>query len=116
MGVFKKKPGGTVVGNIVRTGANKMSGGILGNGAGMLPVRTSQAVQTATANQKSGEAAKQLVQDTLIAQPVIKSAIISGMWDKYKTYIIAVVILLLIGAFFLLKSRPRNKYSTTFKR
>lgn len=36
--VFKKKPGGTVVGNLIRLAANKATGGILGTGANRLPV------------------------------------------------------------------------------
>lgn len=43
MGLFKKKPGGTLIGNLLRMGANKASGGILGNGANMLPAMPSQA-------------------------------------------------------------------------
>ena len=38
--VFKKKPGGTVVGNLIRLAANKATGGILGTGANRLPVST----------------------------------------------------------------------------
>lgn len=36
--VFKKKPGGTVIGNLIRVAANKATGGILGTGANRLPV------------------------------------------------------------------------------
>lgn len=34
--VFKKKPGGTMVGNLLRTTANRASGGVLGNGASII--------------------------------------------------------------------------------
>lgn len=34
--VFKKKPGGTMLGNLVRGAANKATGGVLGNGAGII--------------------------------------------------------------------------------
>lgn len=40
---FKKKPGGTAVGNLIRLAANKATGGILGTGANRLPVVTSTA-------------------------------------------------------------------------
>lgn len=36
--VFKKKPGGTAIGNLIRLAANKATGGILGTGANRLPV------------------------------------------------------------------------------
>lgn len=38
--VFKKKPGGTAIGNLIRLAANKATGGILGTGANRLPVNT----------------------------------------------------------------------------
>ncbi len=38
--VFKKKEGGTAVGNIIRIAANKATGGIIGTGANRLPVQT----------------------------------------------------------------------------
>ena len=34
--VFKKKPGGTMLGNLIRTTANKATGGVLGNGASII--------------------------------------------------------------------------------
>lgn len=34
--IFKKKPGGTVVGNLIRGVVNKASSGVLGTGAGMI--------------------------------------------------------------------------------
>lgn len=34
--LFKRKPGGTFVGNLLRGAANKASGGVLGNGAMMI--------------------------------------------------------------------------------
>jgi len=49
MGLFKKKPGGTLIGNLIRKGANYASGGILGNGANRLPVgSTSPAADVST--------------------------------------------------------------------
>jgi len=38
MGLFSKKPGGTFFGNLLRIGANKLTGGVLGNGANMIPL------------------------------------------------------------------------------
>ena len=41
--LFKRKEGGTLVGNIIRTTANSKTGGLLGNGAMMLkPGQTAQ--------------------------------------------------------------------------
>jgi hypothetical protein len=38
--LFKKKPGGTVFGNMLRGVAKTATGGILGNGANMIPLGT----------------------------------------------------------------------------
>jgi hypothetical protein len=35
-GLFKRKPGGTMLGNLIRGAANKASGGVLGNGSMMI--------------------------------------------------------------------------------
>lgn len=45
--LFKRKPGGTFVGNLIRGAANKFSGGLLGNGAMMIkPDETPQQADT----------------------------------------------------------------------
>ncbi|AXH78170.1 MAG: structural protein [Bacteriophage sp.] len=55
--IFKKKPGGTFFGNLIRAGVSKVSGGILGSGANRLPlVEGAQQQQT---NQNIQENASQ---------------------------------------------------------
>lgn len=42
---LKRKPGGTIVGNFLRGASNQLSGGILGNGAALLPPKVSDPMQ-----------------------------------------------------------------------
>lgn len=42
MGLFKKKPGGTFFGNLLRAGSNKVSGGVLGTGANRIEIGQTQ--------------------------------------------------------------------------
>jgi hypothetical protein len=37
-GIFKKKPGGTLFGNLLRSGASMATGGLLGSGKNMIPL------------------------------------------------------------------------------
>lgn len=53
MGLFKKKPGGTFFGNLLRMGANKVSGGLLGTGANMLPAVPASAQSQVEAMQQN---------------------------------------------------------------
>lgn len=51
MGLFSKKPGGTFFGNLLRAGASKATGGVLGTGANQIPLG-----QTKTNAQLAAEA------------------------------------------------------------
>lgn len=55
--LFKKKPGGTLVGNLIRLGVNKATGGILGTGANRLPA--------SPATTQAGETYKTPIQETV---------------------------------------------------
>jgi hypothetical protein len=59
--VFKKKPGGTAIGNLIRLGVNKASGGILGTGANRLPIITSSTPIAETVAKSTDAAIKQSV-------------------------------------------------------
>lgn len=77
---FKKKPGGTVVGNLIRLAANKATGGILGTGANRLPVATVDTAKgpapawfgenVAPANQKSIQETVQSSTNAAVQQAV----------------------------------------------
>lgn len=45
--IFKKKPGGTLFGNLLRIGAKSVSGGLLGNGANMIPLEEGASIKDA---------------------------------------------------------------------
>lgn len=67
MGLFKRKPGGTVFGNILRGVVRTATGGLLGNGMLMLPAGSAGAPTTVpntlpdqVANLMSGQSAAQL--------------------------------------------------------
>lgn len=56
--MFKKKPGGTFFGNLVRGTASKYTGGILGNGKHMVPLQGDDApTQTQEIGRLTGETA-----------------------------------------------------------
>lgn len=92
MGIFKKKPGGTFLGNVIRGAANKFSGGILGNGAMLSKDANNGLPSTPLFNM---DAVKGGVFDALGSavdkSPEVKTAIVHGVWAKYKFYILGAV-------------------------
>lgn len=98
MGIFKSKPGGTFLGNLIRGVANKASGGILGNGV-MLAASQAQADAATAASvslQQKQDAinvttanARMVVGSAVAGNPEVKSMLIAGFWAKYKQYVIA---------------------------
>lgn len=62
--IFKKKVGGTLVGNLIRIGANKLTNGILGNGAGILQPPVISPI-TPTLNPSSDALAQKARQDLI---------------------------------------------------
>lgn len=55
--LFKRKEGGTIVGNLLRGAVHQVSGGLLGNGALMLKPGQSTAANNANAAKAAGAAA-----------------------------------------------------------
>lgn len=113
MGIFKKKPGGTFMGNIIRGAANKFSGGVLGNGAGLMQADSQQ--HTPIVNM---DAIKGNVFDALGGavdkSPTVKKALVEGVWSKYKFYILgAVATIVAITAFLVTR---KKKYSAPKRR
>jgi hypothetical protein len=49
--IMKKKPGGTLVGNLVRGVANNLSGGVIGSGVNRLPTEVSNGANLTAQNQ-----------------------------------------------------------------
>ena len=92
MGLFKKKAGGTLFGNLLRVASNKASGGIFGRGGNMIPVG-GQSNQQTVLNTASGvgaavEAYKSGVkQSTPVEEAIDKGAIMQ--WLKNNWVIIA---------------------------
>lgn len=95
--LFKRKPGGTVVGNLLRTVASTVTGGILGNGAMML--KQEETPQEADARLLQGVGAGVVAAQQTALQPAITSpdftpaqnvAVGAGtqLWSQYKGYII----------------------------
>lgn len=102
MGLFKKKPGGTFFGNLIRTAASKASGGFLGTGANMLPADSSTAGRLEQSQQTVDA-----IKDKLADSPAVKKEVGNAIWNKYKWVFIAagVGIIVLI----ILALRPRKK-------
>ena len=126
MGLFSKKPGGTFFGNLLRGVASAATGGILGSGANRIEIGQTKtnaqlqaeaiAAQTAAAQaalsnpQQLGASIGGSLQNQLTQQGV--SAAASGIWAKYKGWIIAGGAALLGLIVFLVtrKGRPRRRY------
>lgn len=88
--LFKKKPGGTFFGNMIRVAANKASNGVLGNGANMIPLSagenyppTSPIVQTLGILGASTPQAKQSFKEIALSwfkdNTMIAYALIAGL-------------------------------------
>lgn len=107
MGLFKKKVGGTFLGNLVRGVASKYTGGILGGGAGILQPET---VTTAPTYQQpkvvNTTAALDMLKTVIGEQPQVQSAIKSGIWDKYKVHILGGAAAIVALITFLLMRKP----------
>lgn len=85
-GLFKKKPGGTFFGNLIRGVANKATGGILGTGAHMIPLGSTTETGGPSINTA---AASSIIKDVVGDDPNVKKAIKEGIWAKYKIHILA---------------------------
>jgi hypothetical protein len=57
--IFKRKPGGTIIGNLLRNQVKTLSGGILGNGAMLL--QDSKELETGEINNSQIEKSKQIL-------------------------------------------------------
>lgn len=109
MGLFKKKPGGTFVGNLLRTAANKATGGIMGTGANRIPVGGTATPVSQGAAPLNTTAAIDIFKSAVGEQPAVQSAIKAGIWEKYKAFIIAggvALVGLLVYAF----RKPQKRY------
>ncbi len=73
--IFKRKPGGTLVGNLLRGGSSAMTGGILGSGAGLAKW---EAEQAAKANQEYIRSISQN-QGKLMGGNMVNDVLVPGM-------------------------------------
>lgn len=110
MGIFKTKPGGTFFGNLIRTTANKFSGGVLGNGAMINNASAGGMTQAAAINNLKDVAASAVENS-----PEAKKAIAKGIWDKYKPYLIGGFSILFVAVVTYLLTR-KKKYSAQKRR
>lgn len=108
MGIFKTKPGGTFFGNLIRTTANKFSGGVLGNGAMLSNANAGGMTQAAAINNLKDVAATAVENS-----PEAKKAIAKGIWEKYKPYLIGGFSILFVAVVTYLVTRKRKH---SFKR
>lgn len=90
MGIFKSKPGGTFLGNVVRGAANKFSGGVIGNGAMLAKSQNLPPVQALNFDAIKG-GAFDAVGAAIDKSPETKKAIALGVWSKYKFHILGAV-------------------------
>lgn len=117
MGIFKSKPGGSFLGNLVRGVANKFSGGILGNGAMLqasLAKQEGDAAKLDAANVQIQQAVSLgraavvgVVGDQLGNNTEVKKMIADGIWSKYKFYIIGAGSALVLLITYLIMRKPK---------
>ena len=114
--LFKKKPGGTLVGNILRGVASNATGGILGSGAGRIELGQTQTNKELALAQGQvvptvGQQALQIAGTAIASTPEGQAAIQKTIWQKYKPYILgggAIAALLVIWK--LMTGRKKSRY------
>ena len=106
MGIFKRKPGGTFFGNLIRKTASQLSGGVLGNGAMMLeaPAGTMQA---------TAQRVQEVAAGVVVTDPTVKGIAVRAIWAKYKVWIFAG--LGLITAFIIYKKTRKPAFKKAYK-
>lgn len=67
--LFKRKPGGTFVGNLIRSGARTATGGILGNGAMMLKPGETPQESNSRLMQGAGSAVSNFTETAFVSTP-----------------------------------------------
>lgn len=107
--IFKKKKGGTLVGNLLRSTASAYTGGILGQGANMLPLDDIQVSSQPTRQ----EIATKLVSKAGINElPQVKSTktqvFIAGLKQNI-VWVVTGIIVLIVGVWFFTKKGSRKK-------
>ncbi|WAC02507.1 hypothetical protein N7U66_01990 [Lacinutrix neustonica] len=117
--LFKKKPGGTFFGNLLRKGANVATGGILGNGAGLAAWEAKQAQQQEQADmiawqnsQKIGSALGNMAKP--FVEPVIDKGSEAGakVWLMKNWWKVLIPVVVVITAIILIvKRKPRRGYA-----
>lgn len=107
MGIFKSKPGGTFLGNIIRGAANKFSGGVLGNGQMLAQAQGLPPVSAVNMDAiKNG--AFDAIGAAVDKNPEMKKAIASTVWDKYKLYILGAVAAIVAITIFLVTRKKKH--------
>lgn len=99
--IFKKKKGGTLVGNLIRGVANSASGGILGNGQNMKKDEPSEQIQlpiTQNPTYQAGQNIGQKVNDAVYQIPQVQQiqASVQKEWLKKNWYLLAFPLLLIL--------------------
>ncbi len=103
--LFAKKPGGTFFGNLLRVGAQKLSGGVMGQGANMVPLAADAPVAPPTVTEKIMSSMAGLASET----PQGNSIISSAMMTKIKANFAWIVLGLAAAAFGIYSLVNKNK-------
>jgi len=111
--LFKKKPGGTLVGNLLRGVANQATGGILGNGAARIEVGQSQTNAQLGQRQEVIPQVAAILAENAYEIPAVKTAANKSAiaWAKQNWAKIAIAILVPFGLIVFFMKRKNNKYA-----
>lgn len=113
MGLFTRKAGGTLIGNLFRVALNKTTGGILGNGAMRLPVTsvTGTIGQTPTIQQTEAEKIANQALKSVNAVTVSNNEKIEGTPEynaknqRILNYLLIAIIPLTFGLYLIFKKK-----------
>ena len=114
--LFKRKPGGTVVGNLLRGAASATTGGLLGRGAMMLKEGETTEKSNAKLASKAGAAAMAFNNAGASTSGGTEKNVKLGatiQWFKDKWYYVAGAIVVVTGLFIFIK---RSKGAKKFRR
>lgn len=105
MSLFTKKAGGTLFGNLLRVAANKATGGIMGQGANMIPVGSQTPAQTVIQTASGVGAAVEAYKASQGHQTPVESAMQTGATNQFvkNNGLVIVLVLAVIGLFMYFK-------------
>lgn len=108
--IFKKKPGGTMVGNLLRGVSSNFTGGMLGSGANRIELGQTKtnAQLAAEAGLPANNAALNMAASAVMSNEQVQAAAKAAAWAKYKPFVIGGGIIAALGTTIYLATRKKG--------